>query len=82
MKSPTLPRTMSYSPTFDLKPLARRVSGGFKTCCTWLVAYRKAKAAEELYQRLARMSDVDLARVGMTRADISKEVRQRLEMDQ
>ncbi len=49
------------------------------TAKTYLVAYRQAKAAEALHDRLSHMSDCDLARQGLARADLTRHVRERLD---
>ena len=43
-----------------------------------LVEYRKAKAAESLYRQLRTMSEEDLAKAGLSRRDIARQVRERL----
>lgn len=43
-------------------------------------AYQCARAAQHIYEHLHRMSDADLARRGLTRAEVLKRVRDNLEV--
>ena len=45
----------------------------------YLAAYRQAKAAQEMHEKLSRMSDADLARIGIARGDIMRHVRDQLD---
>jgi hypothetical protein len=58
------------------------VRGWIRSVVLALSAYaeaaRSARAAEALYERLSRMSDAEHARRGMTRADVSRRVLDRL----
>jgi hypothetical protein len=44
----------------------------------YATAHREAKAAEKVYSRLRWMSDGDLEKLGMTRADVTGRVRREL----
>jgi len=44
----------------------------------YLIEYRKAKAAEDLYQQLSRQSDAELARRGLHRKGLIQFVRERI----
>ena len=45
----------------------------------YLTAYRQARAAQDCHEQLSRMSDADLARLGIARTDIVRHVRERLD---
>lgn len=44
----------------------------------FIIERRKAQAATQLHARLIRMSDSDLAKLGITRAQISRFIQERL----
>jgi hypothetical protein len=44
----------------------------------YLIEYRNAKAAEDLYQRLSTHSDAELARLGLDRASLTQHVARQL----
>jgi hypothetical protein len=53
----------------------KRTAGKAVTC---MIAYRKAKAAEDLYNHLLRWSDPDLAAHGLDRGRLAQLISQRL----
>ena len=56
-----------------------RVDRAIGTARIYLVEYRNAKAAEELYWQLSRLSDAELARRGLDRHQLTQLVRERLD---
>jgi hypothetical protein len=53
----------------------KRTAGKAFAC---MIAYRKAKAAEDLYKHLLRRSDPDLAAHGLDRGRLAQMISQRL----
>jgi hypothetical protein len=45
---------------------------------TYMIAYRKAKVAEDLHRYLSRLSDAELAGRGLNRRQLPQFIRQRL----
>jgi hypothetical protein len=62
-----------------LEALGRGISHAIGTARTYLVEYRNAKVAEELYRSLSRLSDAELARRGLDRHQLAPIVKERLD---
>lgn len=61
-----------------LHPLAALFGGLIEQLAIFIAEKRRAQAAEVVAARLRYMSDTDLARLGITRAEIPEFVRQRI----
>jgi hypothetical protein len=64
-----------------VRAFARGAGRCMRAMAILLVEHRKAKAAEELYTRLSRCSDADLARRGLDRQQLGRFISDRLYSD-
>ena len=74
-----LVRTSPRLPSgFLLKALSRAFERTVGAAVVYMIEYRKAKAAEDLYKHLSRLSDEELAVWGLDRRYLAQFIRQRL----
>jgi hypothetical protein len=58
--------------------VVKRLKRPFATALAYFVEHRRAKAAEDTYHRLSRMSDAELAKHGLERSQIASFIKERL----